>query len=125
VIYLGGILGIVAMRFVAGYFLIVLDHFQGLAKGAYYLVGWIGLKLLGGGLHDAVHPGFAIGAGNWRESLPAWAHRLPLEIHGWLFWAVMASIVLASLAYKPKHPPKPSPPGELVVRVDKTLADSR
>jgi YkoY family integral membrane protein len=128
VIYIGGILGIIAMRFVAGYFLILLDRFQGLAKGAYYLVGWIGLKLLGGGLHDAVHPGFAVGPDNWRKSLPAWVHHLPLEINGWLFWAVMGLIIVASLAYKSKSPkdgPKPPPSGELVATVEKTMVDGR
>jgi YkoY family integral membrane protein len=124
VIYLGGILGIIAMRFVAGYFLILLDRFQGLAKGAYYLVGWIGLKLLGGGLHDAVHPGFPIAPGNWRESLPAWTNSLPLEIHGYLFWTVMALIVLVSLAYKPKRPKDAQPePGDLVATAEKTAPD--
>ncbi len=116
VIYIGGILGIVAMRFVAGYFLILLDRFQGLARGAYYLVGWIGMKLVGDGLHDAVHPGFATEAGNWREGLPAWAHQIPLEIHPALFWGVMALIVVVSMASKPrrkpgKDGPKQSPPG--------------
>ncbi len=120
VIYIGGILGIVAMRFVAGYFLILLDRFPGLAKGAYYLVGWIGLKLLGGGLHDAVHPGFVPPAGGWREGLPAWSHNLPLEINGWLFWSVMALIIVVSLAYKPKRPKDghgSKPPGEFVATV--------
>ena len=128
VIYIGGILGIIAMRFVAGYFLILLERFHGLAKGAYYLVGWIGLKLLGGGLHDAVHPSFVPPANNWRGSLPAWAHDLPLEINVWLFWAVMALIIVASLAYKPKRPkggPKPTPPGELVATVEERMAEGR
>ena len=118
VIYIGGILGIIAMRFVAGYFLILLDRFHGLAKGAYYLVGWIGLKLFGGGLDDAVHPDFVPAAGNWREYIPAWVHDLPLEINSYLFWAVMGLIVVASLLAKPK--PKgnnPSPPPELVEAV--------
>ena len=115
VIYIGGILGIIAMRFVAGYFLILLDRFHGLAKGAYYLVGWIGLKLLGDGLHDAVHPSFRPPPGNWREDLPSWVERVPLEINSWLFWAVMGLIVVASLLAKSK--PKgddPSSPSELV-----------
>ena len=103
VIYIGGILGIVAMRFVAGYFLILLDRFQGLAKGAYYLVGWIGLKLLGDGLHEAVHPGFKPPQGNWRERLPAWVFRVPLEMNSWVFWSVMGLIVVASLLYKPRR----------------------
>ncbi len=122
VIYIGGILGIIAMRFVAGYFLILLDRFHGLAKGAYYLVGWIGLKLLGGGMHDAVHPGLVPPAPDLREGLPPWAFQLPLEINGWFFWTVMGLIVLASLAYKPKPKkdgPKSSPPSEFVARVEK------
>ena len=123
VIYIGGILGIIAMRFVAGYFLVLLDRFQGLAKGAYYLVGWIGLKLLGGGLHDAVHPGFVPGPGNWRENLPAWADQITLEIPSVVFWAVMGLIIVASLAYKPK-PKKtdsnPASPGGLVASARST-----
>ena len=47
----GGILGIITMRFVAGYFIILLERFSGLAAGAYVLVAWIGLKLIGSGLH--------------------------------------------------------------------------
>jgi YkoY family integral membrane protein len=119
VIYIGGILGIIAMRFVAGYFLILLERFHGLARGAYYQVGWIGLKLLGGGLHEAIPPGFRPPAGNWREGLPSWAHRVPLEVNSWFFWAVMGLIVAASLLYKPKQPPppkasQPGPPVELI-----------
>jgi YkoY family integral membrane protein len=113
VIYIGGILGIIAMRFVAGYFLILLDRFHGLATGAYYLVGWIGLKLLGDGLHDALHPSFVPPPGNWRESLPAWANQLPLEMNSWFFWAGMGLIVVTSMLYK-SHGTKPTPPGELV-----------
>ena len=115
VIYIGGILGIIAMRFVAGYFLVLLDRFHGLARGAYLLVGWIGLKLLGGGLHDAVHPSFDPPPGNWREGLPSWVEQVPFEINSWMFWAIMGLIVVASLLAKPK--PKgtdPSPPSELV-----------
>jgi len=111
VIYIGGILGIVAMRFVAGYFLILLDRFHGLAAGAYFLVGWIGLKLLGGGLHDAVHPNFKPAPGGWREGLPDWASSLPLEINSWAFWTGMGLIIVASLFYNPK-PPRPSEDSE-------------
>jgi YkoY family integral membrane protein len=127
VIYLGGILGIIAMRFVAGYFLILLERFHGLAKGAYYLVGWIGLKLLGGGLHDAVHPGF-VPRPDLREWLPSWVSRLPLEINGWFFWSVMALIVVASLVYKPKPSkdgPKPPASGDLVAAAERTMSDGR
>ncbi len=102
VIYIGGVLGIIAMRFVAGYFLILLEKFKGLEKGAYYLVGWIGVKLVGGGMHDAFNPSFPVPAGNWRESLPVWSTRIPLEMNSWVFWAGMGSIIVVSLLVKPK-----------------------
>ncbi len=86
-VYLGGILGIITMRFVAGYFIILLDRFSGLAAGAYVLVAWIGLKLIGSGLHD------------YREDIP-------LEMSEWFFWGGMLLIVAASLIYKPRgHTP--------------------
>ncbi len=108
VIYVGGILGIIAMRFVAGYFLILLDKFHGLAVGAYYLVAWIGLKLLGGGFHDALHPNpkfYVPAPGGWRDSVPAWAYRLPLDMNDFVFWAGMGLLVVASLLYQPKTQP--------------------
>lgn len=106
VIYIGGVLGIIAMRYVAGYFIILLDKFTGLAAGAYGLVGWIGLKLIGGGLEHALHPHKPIPPGGWRESVPAWAYRFPWEMHPGLFWGVMALIVVASMLYKPKNAPR-------------------
>ncbi len=103
IVYLGGILGIVAMRFVAGYFLILLDRFTALATGAYYLVAWIGLKLVGSGFHDALHPDLKKGpAPSWHTKVPGWAFDLPLEMNPWVFWAGMALIVAASLAYRPR-----------------------
>ncbi len=89
VVYLGGILGIITMRFVAGYFLLLLERFQGLANGAYVLVAWIGLKLIGNGCH------------HYRESLPT-------EMPEWLFWTGMMLIVVISMVYKPR-PPKKEP----------------
>ncbi len=44
-IYAGGILGIIAMRFAAGGFLTLLDRWPGLEHMAYLLVGWISVKL--------------------------------------------------------------------------------
>ena len=96
-VYLGGILGIITMRFVAGYFIILLDRFSGLAAGAYFLVAWIGLKLIGSGLHD-------------------YRHDLPLEMSEWFFWGGMLLILVASLIYRPRGhvPPRrgwPRSPG--------------
>ncbi len=106
VIYVGGVLGIIAMRYVAGYFIILLDKFTGLAAGAYGLVGWIGLKLIGGGIEHALHPHKPIPPGGWRESIPRWAYQFPWEMHPGLFWGVMGLIVVGSMLYKPKKTPK-------------------
>jgi predicted tellurium resistance membrane protein TerC len=110
IVYIGGILGIVAMRFVAGYFLILLDKFAGLATGAYYLVAWIGLKLVGSGLHNALNPPRGVPRPPWHDWVPAWLFRVPLEMSEWLFWLGMGLIVVASLVAKPKRPPRDEPP---------------
>lgn len=86
VVYVGGILGILTMRFVAGYFILLLDRFRGLANGAYFLVAWIGIKLMLGGLHDH--------------------HLIPYEMSATLFWSVMLLIAVASLLIKPREPGK-------------------
>jgi len=44
-IYTGGMLGIIAMRFAAGGFLVLLERYPGLEHMAYTLVGWIAVKL--------------------------------------------------------------------------------
>ncbi len=46
VIITGGILGIIAMRFVAGGFLKVIERFPGVVDGAYVIVGVAGTKML-------------------------------------------------------------------------------
>jgi len=89
VVYIGGILGILTMRFVAGYFILLLDRFRGLANGAYFLVAWIGIKLMLGGLHDH--------------------HLIPHEMSAKLFWSVMLLIAVASLLIKPREPVKKAP----------------
>ena len=81
IVYIGGILGIITMRYVAGYFIILLERFKGLNLGAYVLIAWIGIKLVLSGLHNA--------------------HYLPLEMNEWVFWIGMLLIIVASLLYKP------------------------
>ena len=88
IVVTGGILGIITMRFVAGYFILLLDRFKGLESGAYALVAWIGLKLLTGGLYAA--------------------EVLPFQMNEWVFWPGMLAIVLVSVIYRPKQvPPDP------------------
>lgn len=81
IVLTGGVLGILTMRFVAGYFIILLDKFRGLETGAYGLVAWIGLKLVVGGLHQP------------RIS--------PYEMNDWIFWLGMLAIVAFSFIYRP------------------------
>ena len=83
VVYLGGILGIVAMRFVAGQFLTLLDKFPRLERGAYILVGWIGLKL-------AIE--------TCQEEIAGFPHLM----HPLLFWSVMGVIFFGSMLWKGK-----------------------
>ena len=108
IIYLGGILGILMMRYVAGVFIKVLDRYPGLAAGAYVMVAWIGIKLAGAGIHDAFHPreinGAVPPAPTWWAQVPTWAREFPWEIGAIPFWAGMAAIVVLSLLYRPRKP---------------------
>ena len=77
VIYLGGILGVVMMRFVAGFFLRLLAQYPRLETSAYLIIAWISVKL----------------------SVAAYAHYMHIVRHvdepaiehvpEWLFWPVM------------------------------------
>jgi len=82
IVFVGGVLGIITIRFVVRYFLILLDRFPGLAEGAYYLVAWIGLKLMISGFHSG--------------------HYLGFHIPEWLFWSVMLLIAVVSVLVKPR-----------------------
>ena len=82
IVFTGGVLGIITMRFVVRYFLILLERFPGLEEGAYYLVAWIGLKLMISGFHTGKF--------------------IKYHIPEWLFWIVMLLIAAASLLIKPR-----------------------
>jgi YkoY family integral membrane protein len=56
IIWLGGIMGIVALRFAAGFFVGVLDRFPSLEELAYQLVFFIGIKLTMEGFHLSMQP---------------------------------------------------------------------
>ena len=83
IVVTGGILGIITMRFVAGYFILLLDRFKGLEAGAYGLVAWIGLKLIAGGLYEA--------------------RAIPAPLNEWVFWSGMVGIVTIGFVYKPSE----------------------
>ncbi|MBI4238805.1 MAG: TerC family protein [Deltaproteobacteria bacterium] len=99
VVYLGGIAGIVTMRFVAGGFLQLLDRFPAFTTGAYVLVTWIGLKLLIGGAGMAA-PVLGPHVGWGAEQIARYSVHMP-EI---VFWSGMAIIVISCLLWKrPPH----------------------
>ena len=89
IVYLGGILGIVAMRFVAGLFLKLLDRFPGLETAAYLMVAWIGIKL-----------GVEVCAAGESPGIPRW-----------MFWTVLGALLLGGVLFsRRKHgPPEPDP----------------
>jgi YkoY family integral membrane protein len=60
VVITGGVLGIIAMRFVAGGFLRLIEMRPGLVEGAYLVVAWIGIKLIIQFLHQEGILGFEI-----------------------------------------------------------------
>ncbi len=79
VIYLGGILGVVMMRFVAGFFLKLLEIYTRLETAAYLIIAWISVKL---GVAAYAHFMEVV-----RHSEPV-IHHLP----DWLFWPVMVAL---------------------------------
>ncbi|MBI2343941.1 MAG: TerC family protein [Deltaproteobacteria bacterium] len=94
VVYLGGLVGIIAMRLVAGLFLGLLHRFPGLATGAYLLVVWIGVKLLLGGwvmVAESLGPG-------WGWTAAEMTHRC-WEMPESLFWLGMATLFIGSMLW--------------------------
>ena len=79
VIYRGGIRGGVMMRFVAGFFLKLLEVYTRLETAAYLIIAWISVKL---GVAAYAHFMEVV-----RHSEPA-IHHLP----NWLFWPVMVAL---------------------------------
>lgn len=95
VIYLGGIVGIVAMRFVAGGFLRLIDKFPGLTVGAYVLVTWIGVKLLLEGWEDTLRTW----GPRWHWSVER-IEQLHWHMPSWFFWSGMATILAGSFLWQ-------------------------
>ena len=85
IIYLGGVLGIITMRFVATWFIKLLDIYTALETSAYILVGWIAVKLGAEIIHTQMNPAVVHGG-------------LP----GWLFWSVMGIVFFGGFIIKKK-----------------------
>ncbi|MFD2679810.1 TerC family protein [Bacillus seohaeanensis] len=84
VMFLGGVIGLVIMRFAATWFVKLLEKYPTLESTAFLIVGWVGVKLA---VHTLAHPEVAI-----------LDHHFP-ESTGWklVFWSVL--IILAVGGY--------------------------
>ncbi len=97
VVYTGAVLGIILLRFAAGWCLSLLERYPVLDHVAYALVGWAGVKLLLVGGHT-----FESWWVKQNPGLSAPVH-IP-EMHPALFWGGMAAIVLIGLAVALRNP---------------------
>jgi YkoY family integral membrane protein len=79
VIITGGILGIVAMRLVAGQLISLVQRYPALVDGAFIIIAWVGVKLCLEYLHEA--------------------HIIGLEIPRWLSLGLIVVIFFVALAY--------------------------
>jgi predicted tellurium resistance membrane protein TerC len=89
VVYTGGILGLIFMRFAASWFIKLLERFPLLEHSAYLVIGWIAVKL---GLEAAA---------NWQASIGGAWH---FKLHSLLFWSV--TFILFGLGFLRKAKPE-------------------
>lgn len=86
VIFLGGFIGLLIMRFAATVFVKLLERKPGLEIAAFFIVGWVGVKL---GVHTLAHPSLHIIPHDFAEST-AWkvtfyAVLVVIAVCGWIF----------------------------------------
>lgn len=86
VVFLGGFIGVILMRFAATAFVKLLKQRPNLETAAFFIVGWVGVKLA---LHTLAHPDIAvisehfIHSGTWK--LIFWSVLLAIGTFGWIF----------------------------------------
>lgn len=83
VVFIGGLTGVIIMRFAAGFFIKVLHSRPGLENGAYLIVGWVGVKLA---VFTLAHPSLAVLPEHFPES----------TVWKLIFWGVMGLIIVLS-----------------------------
>ena len=84
VIFLGGFIGLVIMRFAANLFVKLLESRPALEVAAFFIVGWVGVKLA---VHTLAHPSLHVIPHDFAEStgwkLTFYAVLLIIAITGW------------------------------------------
>ena len=89
VMLLGGMIGIVLMRFAATWFVKILNKYPSLETAAFLIVGWVGIRLL---VYTLSHPSIAVFDEHFPESLP-WKLT---------FWLVLIGIALGGYIFSKK-----------------------
>ena len=86
VIFAGGLIGLVIMRFAATYFVKLLHRKPGLETAAFMIVGWVGVKLA---VYTLSHPELAILSESFPKSpawkITFWVVLIGIAVSGWLF----------------------------------------
>lgn len=90
VMFLGGFVGLIIMRFAAQWFVKILNDYPALETGAFLIVGWVGVKL-------AV---LALGHENLAIIDPDFAHSVLWKV---IFWVVLLGIVVGSYLVSVKN----------------------
>lgn len=86
VIFLGGFIGLILIRFAANYFVRLLQQRPGLETAAYLVVGWVGVKLA---VHTLAHPELGILPEGMVDSIgwtiTFWTVLILIFLGGWFF----------------------------------------
>ncbi|GAA0376316.1 YkoY family integral membrane protein [Bacillus horti] len=84
VVFTGGLVGLIIMRFAATFFVGLLHRKPGLETAAYLVVGWVGVKL---GMYTLAHPSIDVISHDFVEStvwkLIFWSVLILLFVLGW------------------------------------------
>lgn len=90
VIFFGGLIGVIIMRFAATLFVQLLHKRPALESAAFVIVGWVGVKLV---LITLAHPALAVIPEHFPHST-TWKA---------IFWGVLVFIVICGFLVKPKQ----------------------
>ncbi|GMB10110.1 YkoY family integral membrane protein [Thermolongibacillus altinsuensis] len=86
VIFAGGLIGVIIMRFAANLFVQLLQKRPSLESAAFLIVAWVGVKLA---VHTLAHPSVAIISEHFPHSalwkITFWAVLLLIALGGWFF----------------------------------------
>lgn len=86
VVYTGAIVGVILLRFAAGFFIRILERYPALDHVAYVIVGWVGVKLA----FMAIHNFTVYWDSTHTDKVPFHVPEMPAAV----FWSVLALIAV-------------------------------